>query len=86
MPFEPSQYGYAFGALGQTAHPGPHAFTSSTLTHAPLQRCVPERQNTPHAVPSHVAYPFAAGLGHGEHELPHVAGSVLATQLVPQRW
>ncbi len=42
-------------------------------------------QEIPHAVPSHVAEPFA-GVGHGEHDDPHVAVAELLTHAPPQTW
>ena len=42
-------------------------------------------QATPHLFPSHVAMPFM-GTGQGAQDVPQVAGSLLLTQVAPQRW
>jgi hypothetical protein len=39
----------------------------------------------PHVVPSHVAV-APAGVGHGVHEVPQLATSLFAAQVLPQRW
>ena len=40
---------------------------------------------TPHAVPSHVRWPLGT-VGQGVHELPQLAGAVLAAQLPAHSW
>ena len=43
-------------------------------------------QATPHAVPLHVAVPFA-GAGHAVHDVaPQLVTALFDTQAVPQRW
>ena len=50
----------------------------------PRHSFCPDGQLAPHEVPSQVAVPPIGG-GHAVHEVPHVFGSVLLTQLPPHR-
>jgi hypothetical protein len=50
-----------------------------------LQSPKPVAQAMPHEVPLHVAVAFGPP-GHGVHEAPHVAGSLLLAHPVPQAW
>lgn len=52
---------------------------------APAQSFVPAGHSPPHLLPSHVALP-PLGVSQAVHELPQVAGSVLATQASPHLW
>jgi hypothetical protein len=51
----------------------------------PPQLCCPVGHAMPHVVPSHVAA-TPPGVGQGEHDVPHVAGSVSLTHALPHRW
>lgn len=53
-----------------------------SFPHVLPHACVPALHEMPHAVPSHVATPFA-GVGHGEQKRPHAAVEVFATQSGP---
>ena len=54
-------------------------------THAPPQRWNPVLQAKSQLVPSHVAVAFV-GAGHGAHEVPQLAGSMLLAQRPAHAW
>jgi hypothetical protein len=54
-------------------------------THSPPETMKPALHTIPHVVPLQVAIPFV-GTGHGEHDAPHVSGSVLLTHAPPHKW
>ena len=58
---------------------------AASLTQAPPQRTFFPWHFIPHVSFTHVAVP-PAGAGHGEHDAPHDAGSVLLTHLPAHAW
>jgi hypothetical protein len=85
------QVGIALGSIGHAVAHAPQCvgsvlrFDSQPSVAIPLQSPNPEAHVKPHAVPLHVADALA-GIGHGEHEAPHVMVLVLSEHIAPHAW
>ena len=72
------------GGAGHEVHAAPHEFTLMLLAQLPLHAWLPAVQLNPQVVPLHVAVAPEGGT-QGEHEAPHVRGSLLLTHMPPHR-